>query len=369
MNIVKLKKNVATMQKSGASLDDIMDYVMQNVEEEDLASGNLMEQLKIDVQDFSKRLEEVEEFENISDGSEEDDTDDEEKAVRDTDTTVTDDSLKSYLLTIGEYPVMTPEDEKETFEKYIKAEGNYKKILRDKIFNSNLKLVVSIAKYHFKKKNSLTMLDLIQEGNLGLMKSIDKFNVTLGFRFSTYATWWIKQSITRAIADQANVVRLPVHMTEQVMKYNKAKNELFAELGREPKRDELIEAMKISEKKFDEIEKASVDVVSMDLTVGEDGDTTLQDMIPDDKIEAPDKQVDNDDLHNMLLRLLETLPPREQKVIKLRYGLEGERWTLDQIGDMLGITRERVRQIENKALRKMKGSFRLRMLDDYKNGI
>ena len=282
----------------------------------------------------------------------------------------TDDSTREYLKEIGKIPLLTPEQEKDSFvllNKYIE-EGNEEKVseLKDYIVNSNLKLVVSIAKRY--GGSNLTLLDLIQEGNIGLLKAVEKYDVDKGFKFSTYATWWIRQAITRAIADQSRTIRIPVHMVEQVNKVKRAKGVLLAELGREPNYDEIAQRTGLTYEKVEDIIKISQEPVSIQTPVGsEDEDSQLGDFLRD---------TNHDDdfmdpafmsfLRKDLYEVLDTLTEREKMVLEQRFGLiDGKDKTLEEVGKKFNVTRERIRQIEAKALRKLRHPARGKKLVGY----
>lgn len=253
-----------------------------------------------------------------------------------------------YLKDIASVPLCKPEEEIKYFEK-IKAGDETAK---NEFIEKNLRLVVSVANRHVGR--GLAILDLIQEGNIGLIKSIDKFDPEKGFKFSTYATWWIRQSITRAIAEQSRAIRIPVHMVESINKCKKIYAYYSQEYGRKPTREEIAQKLVISLEKAGEIEKLMLDIVSLYTPVGEDENTMLLDFVPSEEV-STEKAVEKKELANIVGDLLSTLPARESKVVALRYGIGYERdYTLEEIGSMLGVTRERIRQIEAKALRKIK---------------
>ncbi len=273
-----------------------------------------------------------------------------------------DDPVRMYLKEIGKVPLLVPEREKELAE--IMANSN-DEALKDKakgeLVESNLRLVVSIAKRYVGK--GMTFLDLIQEGNLGLMKAVDKFDYDKGFKFSTYATWWIRQAITRAIADQARTIRIPVHMVETIHKVSRYSRQMLQELGREATADELGEKMGMSADKVREIMKIAQDPVSLETPIGEEEDSHLGDFIPDEDAPEPAEVASATILREVIERELNTLTPREAHVIKLRFGLyDGRNRTLEEVGKEFDITRERIRQIEAKALRKLRHPSRARHL-------
>ena len=271
-----------------------------------------------------------------------------------------DDPVKMYLKDIGSIPLLNIEEEVEISKRIIDGDDSAKKMLSE----SNLRLVVSIAKRYLGR--GLQFLDLIQEGNLGLMKAVDKFDYTKGFKFSTYATWWIRQAITRSIADQARTIRIPVHMVETINRQAKAIRLLVQELGREPTVSEIAEKLNFSEEKVVEIKKISLDPISLETPVGSEDDTHLGDFIEDDSAKDPSVVITSDTLRIEFNRVLSTLTPREEKVIRLRYGLDdGKQKTLEEVGQIFNVTRERIRQIEAKALRKLRHPSRNHKLTEY----
>lgn len=274
--------------------------------------------------------------------------------------TITDDPVKLYLKEIGIYPLLTLDEEIELAKK-IKNNDND---ARKKLTESNLRLVVSIAKKYVGR--GLSFLDLIQEGNLGLIKAVDKFDYDKGYKFSTYATWWIRQAITRAIADQSRTIRIPVHMSEVINKTYRWSRNLLQELGREPTTAEIAEKMGVSEDKVREVLKISSDPISLDTPIGEEDDSHLGDFIKDETIVGPEEAASYTVLQDQIKSLLDTLTPREKRVIMLRFGLnDGKSRTLEEVGKEFDVTRERIRQIEAKALRKLRHPSRARFLKGY----
>lgn len=272
----------------------------------------------------------------------------------------TDDSVKMYLKEIGQVPLLTTEEEVELAKRM--NEGDMS--ARDKLSVANLRLVVSIAKRYVGR--GMHFLDLIQEGNLGLMKAVEKFDYERGFKFSTYATWWIKQSITRAIADQARTIRIPVHMVETINKLGRVSRNLLQTLGREPSAAEIAEKMGITEDKVIEIQKIAQDPVSLEKPIGEEEDSHLGDFIEDNSSVSPAEKAEAAMLREHLLQVLSTLTPREQEVLIMRYGIKDSRpKTLEEVGKEFNVTRERIRQIEAKALRKLRHPNRQKKLKDY----
>ncbi|HBO48846.1 MAG TPA: RNA polymerase sigma factor RpoD [Clostridiales bacterium] len=272
-----------------------------------------------------------------------------------------DDPVKMYLKDIGQAQLLTPEQEVELAKKIIEGDERAKKELSER----NLKLVVSIAKKYV-NRSSMQFLDLIQEGNLGLLKAVEKFDYTKGFRFSTYATWWIRQSITRAIADQARTIRIPVHMVETIHRLSRVSKQLMQELGRDPTNAEIAERMGLSENRVIEIQKIAQDPVSLESPVGEEDESRISDFVEDESIKSPTDNAAQDILKTQLFQVIETLTPREQKVIRLRYGLDDSHpRTLEEVGKEFNVTRERIRQIEAKALRKLRHPNRSKKLQDF----
>ena len=271
-----------------------------------------------------------------------------------------DDPVRMYLKEIGKVPLLTAQEEID-LAKRMEAGDEYAK---QKLCEANLRLVVSIAKKYVGR--GMLFLDLIQEGNLGLIKAVDKFDWTKGYKFSTYATWWIRQAITRSIADQARTIRIPVHMVETINKLIRVSRQLLQEEGREPTPDEIAEEMGISVEKVREILKIAQEPVSLETPIGEEEDSHLGDFIPDDDAPAPAEAAAFSMLKEQLVDVLGTLTEREQKVLKLRFGLEdGRARTLEEVGKKFDVTRERIRQIEAKALRKLRHPSRSRKLKDY----
>jgi len=271
-----------------------------------------------------------------------------------------DDPVRMYLKEIGKVSLLTAEEEVELAKKIEEGDESAKKRLAE----ANLRLVVSIAKRYVGR--GMSFLDLIQEGNLGLIKAVEKFNYEKGFKFSTYATWWIRQAITRAIADQARTIRIPVHMVETINKVSRTSRQLLQELGREPLPEEIAEVMGVSAERVREVMKISQDPVSLEAPIGEEEDSHLGDFIQDDQVAMPADAATQTVLKEQLEEVLETLTEREQKVLKLRFGLEdGRARTLEEVGKEFDVTRERIRQIEAKALRKLRHPSRSKKLKDY----
>ena len=336
-------------------------------------------------EDLSQDLDDIE-FNEANFESEEDDfendidedsiSDDEKESVANLDVSNLDnintndvkinDSVKSYLKEIGQYPLLSGEEEKELAKRILQGD----KEARDKLINSNYRLVVSIAKHRIGR--GMPFLDLISEGNLGLMKAVKKFDYTKNFKFSTYATWWIKQAINRAIADQARTIRIPVHMVETINKISKVSRQLVQKLGREPTAEEISNEMKdipgdFSPEKIREIQRISSDPVSLETPIGEEDDSKLGDFVEDKESISPTDYTTKSMLRAKLNEVLSELTDREERVLRLRYGLDDNRpRTLEEVGKEFGVTRERIRQIEAKAIRKLKHPNRLKKLEDYR---
>ena len=273
-----------------------------------------------------------------------------------------DDPVRMYLKEIGKVPLLSMEEEVELAKRMGEGDEEAKK----KLAESNLRLVVSIAKRYVGR--GMQFLDLIQEGNLGLIKAVEKFDYTKGYKFSTYATWWIRQAITRAIADQARTIRIPVHMVETINRLLRTQRQLIQDLGREPSIEELAEAMDLSIQRVREIQKISQEPVSLETPIGEEDDSHLGDFIQDDDSPAPQDSAAYTLLKEQLEEVMETLTPREAKVLRLRFGLEdGKARTLEEVGKEFMVTRERIRQIEAKALRKLRHPSRAKKLKDFMN--
>lgn len=271
-----------------------------------------------------------------------------------------DDPVKVYLKEIGRVPLLTAEEEVDLAIKIADGDINAKKRLSE----ANLRLVVSIAKRYLGR--GMQFLDLIQEGNLGLIKAVEKFDYTKGFKFSTYATWWIRQAITRAIADQARTIRIPVHMVETINKVKKVSTQILHEKGHEPTAEEIAEKLDMSVEKVREIVRVAQEPVSLETPIGEEEDSHLGDFIPDSDTPAPADEASHALLKEQLQEVLATLTPREAKVLKLRFGLDdGKSRTLEEVGIEFQVTRERIRQIEAKALRKLRHPSRSKKLKDY----
>jgi len=273
------------------------------------------------------------------------------------------DSIQMYLREIGQYPLLSVSEERALAKRVMEGDEEAKNLLA----RANLRLVVSIAKKYIGRSADLTLLDLIQEGNLGLFKAVDKFDYTKGYKFSTYATWWIRQAITRALADQSRTIRIPVHMVETIAKYKQVYRRLAQDLGRDPLPEEIASEMDIEVDKIHNIEKINQDTVSLENPVGDEDDkSTLGDFIPDDKILSPDQETARRILADQIQNILDDLSPKERKILIMRHGLEnGIYHTLEEVGKEFGVTRERIRQIEAKAIDKIRQHEKAKRLGSY----
>ena len=273
------------------------------------------------------------------------------------------DSIQMYLKEIGQYPLIPASEEKNLAYRIEKGDMEAKNLLA----RANLRLVVSIAKKYVGRSSDLTLLDLIQEGNLGLFKAVEKFDWTKGYKFSTYATWWIRQSITRALADQSRTIRIPVHMVETISKYKQVVRRLSQDLGREPLIEEIATEMNLEVEKIHIIEQINQDTVSLEQPIGDDDEkSTRGEFIPDDKILRPDQDASRRILSDQIKEVLDTLNPKERKILELRYGLnDGVQHTLEEVGQEFGVTRERIRQIEAKVHEKLRNNEKIARLKNY----
>ena len=280
---------------------------------------------------------------------------------------IADDSVKLYLREIGKIPLLTAEEEFELAQKVIHGNEKEKKRAKDKMAESNMRVVVSIAKRY--SGRGLDLLDLIQEGNTGLLRAVDKFDPDKGFKFSTYATWWIRQAITRAIADQARTIRIPVHMVETINKVLRTQRRLTQELNREPSVEEIAKEMDMETEKIEYVMKIKQDIASLDASVGRDGDdddSSLGDFVEDEDRVSPEESAATQLLKEQIAAILSTLTDREQKIIKMRFGIGGGKsHTLEEVGAEFSVTRERIRQIEAKALAKLRKNKDTKKLHEY----
>ncbi len=326
---------------------------------------NELEDIDLDAEQIDKIYETfesngIEILDDFDEDFSEDMLEDEESDIVLPDGTSVDDPVRMYLKEIGKVQLLSMDEEIELAEKM--AHGD--EAARKRLAEANLRLVVSIAKKYVGR--GMHFLDLIQEGNMGLIKAVEKFDYTKGYKFSTYATWWIRQAITRAIADQARTIRVPVHMVETINKLIRVKRQLLQQLGREATPEELAREMELPVERIAEIEKIAQEPISIDTPIGEEEDSHLGDFIPDDDAPAPAESAAFTLLKEQLVDVLSTLTPREEKVLKLRFGLDdGRARTLEEVGKVFNVTRERIRQIEAKALRKLRHPSRSKKLKDY----
>ncbi len=353
--IIKYKdmmKILSDIELESEHLDKIYEYLeIQNIEVIDI---ELMEDNKDDTIDNLEDIDSLESLENL------------ENLEKDIDLSLIDasinidDHVRMYLKEIGKVDLLSADEEMELARRM--SEGD--EVAKKRLAEANLRLVVSIAKRYVGR--GMLFLDLIQEGNLGLIKAVEKFDYKKGFKFSTYATWWIRQAITRAIADQARTIRIPVHMVETINKLIRISRQLLQELGREPSDEELAKEMDMPIEKVREIRKIAQEPVSLETPIGEEEDSHLGDFIPDEDIPAPSDAAAFTLLKEQLIEVLDTLTEREQKVLRLRFGLDdGRARTLEEVGKEFKVTRERIRQIEAKALRKLRHPSRSKKLRDY----
>lgn len=356
-------KRLASRDAKGSVLDIIVELAKNN--DNRISMREINEQFELfdlDPDDSASVIEDLNERNIEIIGDEEDDEDfaEEKDNTATFDLVGVDDPVRMYLKEIGKVDLLTADDERDLAQRM--QEGDIE--ARDHLCEANLRLVVSIAKRYVGR--GMSFLDLIQEGNLGLLKAVEKFDYTKGFKFSTYATWWIRQAITRAIADQARTIRIPVHMVETINKLVRAQRSLLQELGREPEVDELAKVLELKEDKVREIMKISQEPVSLEKPIGEEEDSHLGDFIPDDDAPSPEHQTAFSLLKEQLNEVLATLTPREEKVLRLRFGLDdGRTRTLEEVGKEFDVTRERIRQIEAKALRKLRHPNRSKHLRGY----
>ena len=358
---------LAKKKKNALEYQEIQEYFRDmNLSEKQLdAVVQYLEEHDIDVLRISESTADEDEDDTLLMNDEPDLEDEEEVDMENIDLSVPEgisieDPVRMYLKEIGKVPLLTAEEEIDLAKRMEQGDEEAKKRLAE----ANLRLVVSIAKRYVGR--GMLFLDLIQEGNLGLIKAVEKFDYRKGYKFSTYATWWIRQAITRAIADQARTIRIPVHMVETINKEIRVSMQLLQELGREPTPEEIAEEMNISVDRVREILKISQEPVSLETPIGEEEDSHLGDFIQDDNVPAPADAAANTMLKEQLEEVLGTLTEREQKVLRLRFGLDdGRARTLEEVGKEFNVTRERIRQIEAKALRKLRHPSRSRKLKDY----
>lgn len=371
-----ISENVASGNEKLEHKNDIAQLIEKGKAKGSLSNNDIMEALEYsdyDIEQIEKIYDMIEsngievtnyinpaEFENIEIEVEQlESAEDMEKMLQQEGLAI-DDPVRMYLKEIGKVPLLDADREIYLAERMAKGD----EIAKEELVESNLRLVVSIAKRYVGK--GMFFLDLIQEGNLGLMKAVEKFDYTKGYKFSTYATWWIRQAITRAIADQARTIRIPVHMVETIHKVSRCSRQLLQELGHEASPEEISERIGMSPDKVREIMKIAQDPVSLETPIGEEEDSHLGDFIPDDDSPAPAEAASYELLKEQLNEVLHTLTPREEHVLKLRFGLEdGRTRTLEEVGKEFNITRERIRQIEAKALRKLRHPSRSKRLKDY----
>lgn len=344
------------------SYNDVID-ALENIDLGDFDLASAYDHLvKKGVELVEEDMDLDDDFSEDKDDKDDDETSDAEKDAKELASkgVSVDDPVRMYLKEIGRVALLTAEEEVELAKRMEAGDEEAKQQLCE----ANLRLVVSIAKRYVGR--GMLFLDLIQEGNLGLMKAVEKFDYRKGFKFSTYATWWIRQAITRSIADQARTIRIPVHMVETINKLTRIERQLSQDLGREPSPEEIAEVMDITAEKVLEIKKISQEPVSLEKPIGEEEDSNLGDFIPDSEAQAPSDAAAFSMLKEVLMEVLQDLTPREQEVLKLRFGLEdGRPRTLEEVGKTFDVTRERIRQIEAKALRKLKHPSRSRRLADY----
>ena len=340
------------MNLDGETVDKFYEALEANNIDIDMPAGDVPPALDDDL------LPEIEELTGLEEVTEEEITSTDDLA----DTLSTDDPVRMYLKEIGKVPLLTPEEEIDLAVKMAEGDEDAKRRMTE----ANLRLVVSIAKRYVGR--GMLFLDLIQEGNLGLIKAVEKFDHTKGYKFSTYATWWIRQAITRAIADQARTIRIPVHMVETINKTIRISRQLLQELGHDPSAEEIAEEMGMPVEKVRDILKIAQEPVSLETPIGEEEDSHLGDFIPDEDASEPSEAASFSLLREQLEEVLDTLAPREKKVLELRFGIvDGRTRTLEEVGKEFNVTRERIRQIEAKALRKLRHPSRSKKLRDFLN--
>ena len=344
-------KEIAALEEKGVDADSIAKFYDANKIDIDISDDDAATILDdIDMPE----IEELNEIEEV--------TEEEMSDVKVDDSYSTDDPVRMFLKEIGKVPLLTAEEEVELAIRMSQGDEEAKRRMTE----ANLRLVVSIAKRHVGR--GMLFLDLIQEGNLGLIKAVEKFDYTKGYKFSTYATWWIRQAITRAIADQARTIRIPVHMVETINKVIRVSRQLLQELGHDPSAEEIAAEMGMPVEKVREILKIAQEPVSLETPIGEEEDSHLGDFIPDEDASEPSEAASFSLLKEQLMEVLDTLTPREKKVLELRFGIvDGRTRTLEEVGKEFNVTRERIRQIEAKALRKLRHPSRSKKLRDFLN--
>ena len=361
----RLKELVDLGKKKRGVLEDheITDF-FGNMEVGEEQYDKILEALEQNNIDILKIDETEDEEDDTEEDNPDDDTDMENLDLSVPDSVSIEDPVRMYLKEIGKVPLLSAEEEVELAQQMENGDEETKEEAKKKLAEANLRLVVSIAKRYVGR--GMLFLDLIQEGNLGLIKAVEKFDYTKGYKFSTYATWWIRQAITRAIADQARTIRIPVHMVETINKLIRVSRQLLQELGREPTPDEIAKEMNMPVDRVREILKISQEPVSLETPIGEEEDSHLGDFIQDDQVPVPADAAAFTLLKEQLQEVLATLTDREQKVLRLRFGLDdGRARTLEEVGREFNVTRERIRQIEAKALRKLRHPSRSKQLKDY----
>ena len=359
VNLIKLGKKKGSLTAKDLEIIDtlgldteVVDKFYENLE----AAGVTVDISDEELLPVDEELPDDKELEEVEEVTEEEMAEADEVS----DNIATDDPVRMYLKEIGKVPLLTPEEEQDLAKRM--SEGD--EIAKQKLAEANLRLVVSIAKRYVGR--GMLFLDLIQEGNLGLIKAVEKFDYTKGYKFSTYATWWIRQAITRAIADQARTIRIPVHMVETINKVIRVSRQLLQELGHDPSAEEIAAEMNMPVEKVRDILKIAQEPVSLETPIGEEEDSHLGDFIPDEDASEPSEAASFSLLREQLMEVMDTLTPREKKVLELRFGLvDGRTRTLEEVGKEFNVTRERIRQIEAKALRKLRHPSRSKRLRDF----
>lgn len=358
LELAKKKKNVIEDNEIINHFNDCKDIEL--TAERLTTVFEFLEENNVDVLNITDDEEDVDDDDLLLDGDVEPDVDVEQIDMNITDGVSIDDPVRMYLKEIGKVPLLSAEEETELARRMEQGDEAAKK----KLAEANLRLVVSIAKRYVGR--GMLFLDLIQEGNLGLIKAVEKFDYSKGYKFSTYATWWIRQAITRAIADQARTIRIPVHMVETINKLVRVQRQLLQELGREATPEEIAEKMDIPVERVREIQKISQEPVSLETPIGEEEDSHLGDFLPDENVPVPDEATAKAMLKEAVQDVLGTLTEREQKVLRLRFGIDDDKArTLEEVGREFNVTRERIRQIEAKAIRKLKSASKKRKLQEF----